>query len=314
MKNLAQVWVGVDVSKDHLDIHIYPINKGFRVENNDKGIKSLIRKLKQFSVQRVGFESSGGYEFLLKDLLKKAKNSCWIIDPRRIRSFRASEGIKVKTDPTDAKMIAAFVAVKTPAYTNFELPEEQDELKALVRRKKDVTEAIAKEKKRLKHPQQRHCIDEIESSIAFHEQQIKKLESRIDALLNAHDEWKQKYSIIESIPGVGKTTATALIAHMPELGRIEGKQAAALLGVAPYNNQSGKFIGKAFIRDGRSLPRHSLYMAALTASRSNPVLSKFYKRLIDDGKKPKVALVAIMRKLIVMINAMLKTMENWRVA
>lgn len=312
MTTLPQVYVGVDVAKDHLDVHIHPLGKAFRIKNAAKDINKLTRDLADLTVSQVVFESSGGYEYLLNKTLRAASYTTWIVDPKRIRNFRLSEGVKVKTDATDAKIIAQFAAVKQRPYSETETSKDQEKLRALVSRKQDVIKMVSGEKKRLKHPQQEFCVKEIKNSIKFLEKQVKELDKKINSLIKSSKEWLEKAKILESVPGIGATTASVLLAHMPELGYIEGKQAAALLGVAPYNNQSGQFKGKAFIRDGRALPRHAFYMAALTASRSNPVLANFYKRLLTAGKKPKVALIAIMRKLIVIINAMLCNGQHWR--
>lgn len=313
MKTIPQVYVGVDVSKDHLDIHVHPQGKSFRIKNTTKEINKLARNLANLPVSQIVFESSGGYEFLLNKILNAASYSTWIVDPKRIRNFRLSEGIKVKTDAEDAKIIAQFASEKKRSYQELEVPTDQSKLRAFVRRKQDIAKMIATEKKRLKHPQQEHCVRDIKKTISFLEKQVKQLEMKIDALIKKNQEWCERSKIMQSVPGIGPGASSALLSHMPELGHIEGKQATALLGVAPYNNESGQFKGKAFIRDGRALPRHALYMAALTASRSNPILSKFYRKLIDMGKKPKVALIAIMRKLIIVINAMLHKSELWRI-
>ena len=243
---------------------------------------------------------------------EKANLQIWLIDPSRIKAFIRSEGIKAKTDAIDAKMIAQFAAQKNRSYSALKLSKKHLELRALAKRKEALTGIIASEKKRLKHPMQtEECKAMIQDHIAFIEKQKKELEQKIKALISEDSEWQKKASIIQSIPGVGDGTTAVLISHMPELGTIENKQVAALIGVVPYTQQSGSHIGKASIYGGRFLPRGYLYMATLAGIRYNPILKAFYNRLRDIGKPAKVALVAAMNKLIGIINTMLRKNTYW---
>jgi len=312
---LAKIIVGVDVSKDHLDIYIIPVNKHIRIKNSDTGFKKLLKELSSYEVQCIAFESTGGYEAPMARLLEQSGYQTWLIDPVRIKAFIKSEGIKAKTDIIDAKMIAMFVAQKERKYTPKPLPAEHFELRALVKRRESLTDMISMEKKRLKMPTQtEYCKELINDLVQSLEKQKDIVEKTINSFIARNDDWKRKSLIIQSIPGVGSVTASALISHMPELGTIENKPIAALLGVAPYTRQSGNYLGNASIYGGRPTPRWPLYMAALAATRFNPVFKEFYQRLINAGKAFKVALVATMRKLICTINVMLKNNAHWRFA
>jgi transposase len=312
MDKITEVFVGVDVSKNHLDVYLDPVSKKLQIGNNIHGLKKLLSLLSRYTVVQVVCESSGGYEYGLLTILRKAAYNVWQVDPKRIKAFIVSEGVNVKTDATDAKMIARFASQKQCSYTTQSPSLHANQLRALVRRKADFIGIAATEKKRLRHPQQVYCKEEIKRHIAFIKKEIDKLDKKIMILIENDDEWGRKAKLLESVPGIGKTTASTLLADMPELGKLNSKQIAALIGVAPYNNQSGEYRGQATIKGGRSYPRHILYMAALTASRSNPTMRKFYQRLIAAKKKAKVALVAVMRKLIVILNVMLERGEYWK--
>lgn len=314
MKKVTKVYLGVDVSKKWLDVHCNPINKVLRVSNDVQGVTGFLQKLVEYKVVQVVFESSGGYEYLLHRMLDKTGYNTWQVDPSRVKAFRVSEGIRVKTDACDAKILALFAKHKKRAYKVKKASDKMLKLRALVLRRETLTTIIANEKKRLAHPYQQHCKKDIESHITFIKKQTVSMDKKIGKIIDEDDELKRKKEIITSIPGVGNNTASSLIANMQELGQINNKQVAALLGVAPYQRQSGMYVGTAHIQGGRHTPRHMLYMAALTASRCNSIFFAFYQRLLAAGKKPKVALVAIMRKIITVINVMIKKDEVWKLS
>lgn len=311
--NIPQVYVGIDVSKNFLDIHIYPLEKSFNVANSKQGIESVIRKLANCEVAKIAFESTGGYEYLLFKMMNKSF-STWRIEPKRVKAFIVSEGIKAKTDKIDARMLALFAASRTQKYQALQISVTEERLRALSMRRTDLIEIINKENNRLKHPQQLYCKKSLGKHIAFMEKQIKQIEVEINDLVIKDLSLKKKAEVIESMPGVGRITAFSLIAHMPELGIIGSKQITALLGVAPFDRQSGNYKGTATIKGGRWHLRKILYMAAIAAARFNPNLKVFYDRLRSNGKKPKLALVAVMRKMIVTLNAMLHAGKIWQVA
>jgi transposase len=312
MLKITSFFVGVDVSKNTLDVCIYPNNESFKFANSVMGINALLKKLSYYSVvEQIVCESSGGYENLLLNLCADANYKVWQVDPKRIKAFIASQGIKAKTDKIDAKMIARFASLHKAEYVKYKRSDNNDKISALVKRRANLTEMAAIEKRRAKGPVGYYCKNSIENILNFIDQEINTVTTEINDLISQDKEMLERKKILESIPGIGATTATALIADMPELGRIENKQAAALLGVVPYTRQSGTYQGIETINGGRSAPRKALYMAALTATRCNPVMKTFYNRLRSAGKKPKVAVVAVMNKLIVTSNAMLKNKTTW---
>lgn len=309
MNKITKIYAGVDVSKKHLDVYLEPIAKKIHIANTNQGIKKLLKFLSAYSIAQVVCESSGGYEHNLLLLLRNANYTVWQVNPTRIKAFIVSEGVHIKTDAHDAKMIARFASVKECPYRS-EL--QANELRAFVRRRADFIEMAAVEKKRLNHPQQRYCRAEIKRHILFIKEEIKSLNKKIIELITNDNELSRKAKLLESVPGIGKAATSTFLADLPELGKLNNKQIAALVGVAPYTHQSGEYRGRAMIKGGRGYARHILYMVALTASRSNPCLRKFYQRLISAKKKAKVALVAVMRKLIVILNVMLERGEYWR--
>lgn len=311
---ITKIFVGVDISKDHLDVYLLPSKKNMRIKNNSDGLNYLLSKLKKLNVGNIVCEASGGYENLLVTTMSQAGYAIWRIEPKRIKAFIASEGIKAKTDSIDAAMIALFAQQKQlPEYSRIK-PQKvsAEKLKALVKRKEDLTRIAAQEKTRLKHPQQHFCRQEIENHIAFIKQQIKDLMQEIDTMIKDDEDWHQKSKIITSIPGIGEATTASLIAHVPELGTINSKKVAALVGLVPYTCQSGNYTKETRIREGRSAPRKAIYMAALSAIRYNYDMKIFYNRLVGLGKKKKVALIAVMRKLIILANILLWENRVWQ--
>lgn len=312
MKSLTKIYVGVDVSKNQLDVHLHPIAKAISFANSEDGIKKMCKQLAAYVVEQIVCESTGGYEDLMLKMLRKLNYKVWQVEPNRIKSFIRSKGKKVKTDVIDAYMIALFAAQEIQAHEYVEYGENHNIIHDLVKRRKDLTRIIVEEKLRLNHPSQTKCSPEIQAHVDFMTKQLKELEDKIQRLANKDDTLSKKMKIIESVPGVGKATAAMLIAEFPELGKIENKQAAALIGVAPYTQQSGQYKGKSFIGGGRSEVRSALYMAALVAAHFNPALKKFYTKLREVGKKPaKVALIAVMRKLITILNTMVRNQTMW---
>ncbi|MFH1000538.1 MAG: IS110 family transposase [Bacteroidota bacterium] len=311
MINLPKVYVGVDVSKGYLDIYIYPTEKAFKVKNDTEGIKQLKKTLSQYCIEQVVCESSGGYEHNMLKTLAKCGYKTWLVDPKRIKGFIISEGIKVKTDSIDAKMIALFASQKKCAYEKPIKFEASSELQILVKRRRELVAIAADEKKRLQQCDDLFYQKSIKTIVIILKKEIDKLEKKIDSLTDDNDDLRRKKAIIKSVPGIGSITANALLADVHELGTITGKEVSALIGVAPYTRQSGTYIGKSYISGGRSYPRHALYMAALSTLNRPKGFGIFYKKLIDIGKAPKVAIVAVMRKMIVCINALLKKNELW---
>jgi transposase len=314
MENLTKIFVGVDVSKDALDVYLHPLGKKMRVENTRKGLKHLEKVLSQHLVDKVVFEATGGYELLLKKALEKATITSWCVNPERVSHFRKAEGIQAKSDTSDARVLAIFAEQKQCPYQSHKPTENEEKIRSFSMRRGDLIQALVAEKARLKHPGSGTYESSIKRSVKFLEKEIERIDSVIAKTGSNIGGFKEKVAMLESIPGIGDITAKMLIATIPELGSIGNKQASALIGVAPYTRRSGTYKGKEFIRGGRPVPRRALYMATLVAVRFNEKIKKFYQHLIAAGKKPKVALIAAMRKLIVIINVMLRKGVAWNPA
>jgi transposase len=311
MKNVTKIYVGVDVSKDFLDIAFYPTKQHFRVSNDEVGITKIIKELSLQEVVRITCESSGGYERLMIKTLRNAGYKIELVDPKLVKYFILSKKIKAKTDKIDAYMIAFYTSCNEPKYVQHIKSDKDEEIRDLVRMRHNFTEDIAREKKRLKQVTTQISKDLINNHILHLETQISVVDNKIKDVIKNNEEWTKKFNILKSIPGIGNITASALIAEMSELGTIENKQAAALLGVAPYTKQSGNYEGKSMISGGRFIIRKIVYMGALSASHSKGKFGKYYKKLRDKGKKPKVCVVAVMNKIISVANALLKKGEMW---
>ena len=312
MTNIAKVYIGVDISKDTLDVYTHPTGSYSRIANSEKAIKKFIKGLNRNQIKYIACEATGGYEKLLAKLLKKYDFNLWIVDPRRIRGFIIATGCKSKTDKIDAKKIAEFASKNTQKYVTFEKSKNHDQLQALVNRKDDLTKFLVAEKTRLKHPSHALSKGNITKIIKILKKEIKVIDSKIADLIEQDNVLSKQSKLLESIPGIGKASAATLLSSVPELGKLSNKKISALVGVCPFDNQSGKFRGKKFIRGGRASPRKMLYMCALTTIKYNLCLKAFYDRLIE--KKPfKVAIVAVMHKLIILANTILKKGELCKV-
>lgn len=313
MKSISKVHIGVDISKDGLDICILPIKVHLKIDNSKSAITKFIRSLTRYEVEQITCEATGGYEKLIASLLKKKGYSLWIVDPRRIRGFIVSTGCKSKTDKIDAQKIAEFSLKNVKDYDAVEMSDNQVRLQALVNRKNDLIKFLATEKSRAKHPSHALYLPSIEHLSMVLKIEIKAMEMQIDTLLKKDNELKQKAEILTSIPGIGAASAALLLSHIPELGILSNSKVSALVGLCPYDNESGRFKGKRRIRGGRMAPRNILYMCALTTIKYNLILKAFYNRLIEKKKPFKVAIVAVMHKLIILANSLLKRGELCKV-
>jgi len=310
MNNLTNVWVGVDVSKDTLDIHLYPLNKSFKITNTKVGIEKFVnQELSKFDVKQTTCEATGSYEKVFATTFKKHGYPVWVVHPQRIKGYIISTGCRSKNDKIDAKKIAEFASKNPPDYTAQERTENQEILRALVNRRDDLTKSLAEEKTRYQQPAHEPCRPSIESLMEHLESQIKVIEKQIKDILKKDEELSAKAQLLESIPGVGVMSATMLLSWFPELGLVSNRAIASLAGLSPFERSSGKYVGKRYIGGGRSLPRKMLYMCALSAIQYYQPLKEFYKRLIAKNKPFKVAIVAVMRKLIVLANTLLRKGE-----
>lgn len=302
------VFVGVDVSKKSLDVAMRPSGMHRSVTNDAEGIRDIVELLPSEQALVV-LEPTGGYETELVCALVEAKVAVAVVNARQIRDFARSRGKLAKTDKIDAQMIACFAEVNRPEPR--EMPDEDTRmLQALVVRRRQLVDNRAAEQAR-KQIAVKAVVPCIEAHIAFLTKQIDDIDRELRVLIAANSKWQSHDDLLQSVKGIGRTIAATLMALLPELGTLNRQQAAALVGVAPFNNDSGSRRGHRSIWGGRAAVRSILYMAALVAKTHDPIIGAFYDRLIARGKKKKVALVACMRKLLTMLNAMLRDRRPW---
>lgn len=309
-KAKAEIFVGIDVSKAWLDIAVHEQEEAFRTGNNDIGIASLVKRLKKLRPTLIVLEPTGGLEMLVIAELAHAGLPVVAINAKRVRDFARATGRLAKTDKLDAKVLAHFAAAVRPALRSLR-SEEEEQLTALLTRRKQVLDMLTMEKNRLVTVRAK-MRSEIASHIQWLSKSLKALDKEIADFVESTPVWKEKDALLQSVPGVGPVTSTTLLGMLPELGQLNRQEIAALVGVAPVNKDSGKKQGKRRVYGGRASVRSVLYMAALAATNFNPVIRKFYERLIKHGKEKKVALTACMRKLLVILNAMMHTNQPWR--
>ena len=303
-------FVGIDVSKKSLDVATLPAGKSRTFSHDAKGRRQLLEHLPEPGACLIVVEATGGYERLIVAELVTAGHLVAVVNPRQVRDFAKGLGILAKTDRIDAAVIAKFGQHVLPRPIA-EVHEKQAELDQVVTRRRQLVGLRTAEKNRMGMAHSKTVRRSLQQVIDLFNKQIKRIEKAILALVESDDEWKGKADVINSVPGVGPVTTTTLIAEFPELGQINRNKAAALAGLAPFNCDSGTFKGKRVIKGGRRSVRNVLYMAALCARRHNSVIRKFADRLENEGKPPKVILTACMRKLLVILNAMLKTNTHW---
>ena len=310
-RSQAMYFIGVDVSKESLDVYIRPEDILLRFSNTDKGIQSFVGLLKKYKECLVVFEATGGYEKPLKMSLIKNGVEHRVLNPTRVREFAKACGKLAKTDSVDAQILSAF-AEKMEPFSGHQPCEEEILLKDLVHRRQQLIEEIVREKNRLDKCFQEVIKKNILSHLEQLQQYMKEMDKLITELIRKVKTLNHKAKIISSVPGVGATTASVLLADLPELGNLKNKQIASLAGLAPMNKDSGKTQGYRTIMGGRLSVRCSLYMATLVAIRHNTLIKIFYKRLREKGKPGKVALVACMRKLVTILNQMVMHDNLWQ--
>lgn len=304
--------VGIDVSKDRLDVAILPHGEVLDVPNNETGHARLVARLaSEPTLVRVVLEATGGYERQAAQALFRAGLPVVIVNPRQARDYARAIGRIAKTDRLDALTLAEFARAVKPALRQPDTPAQRL-LASLVGRRRQMISMIGGERQRLSGATTDFVRQDLMASITSLKARLANVEAEILVTIELDPTWKARMSILTSVPGVGKITAVALLAELPELGTLTGKEAAALTGLAPMNRDSGRMRGKRRIHGGRARARKALYMAALTASRYNPTLRDFYQRLISAGKPVKVALTACMRKLLLILNALLKHHSTWQ--
>jgi len=304
--------IGIDISKGTFDVFILEKDKAFLMNNDFEGVNQCVKLCHQIQPELIVMEATGGYEMPLASHLQAEGFGVAIVNPRRIRDFARALGQMAKTDKIDAQVIAKFAATLEPMPHEF-ISDNSRKLKALISRRKQLLGMHTAEVNRKEHAFDKEVKQSIEAIVKAIEKQLAKVDKETDDFIRQMPELKQKAEYLQSIPGIGKTTAHMLVAELPELGILNRRQIAALVGVAPINRDSGAFRGKRMTGGGRKHVRTKLYMPTLVATQFNPVIKKYYRNLVDErGKCKMVALTAAMRKLLCIMNTMLKNSQYWQ--
>jgi transposase len=306
----APGFVGIDVSKAHLDVASRPEGQEFRLPNTPEGIAALVDRLQASSPALVLLEATGGLERAAAVALAEAGLPVRIVEPGRVRHFARSIGQHSKTDALDARVLAHYAEAVRPEAR--ELPDEETrELQALLDRRRQLVNMRVSEQNRLKQGPTSAVDADLKAHVDYLSARVKAIDRSIGALIEAKAEWKLRDEVLRSAPGIGKQTSRTLLGVLPELGKLTGKQVSALAGLAPRARDSGTVRGARTIFGGRAEIRKALYMASISAMRFNPDLRAFYLRLRQAGKAPKLALTAVARKLLTIANAMIRDMKPW---
>jgi transposase len=310
---MEQIFIGIDVSRDRLDAHVRPSDESFAVARDGEGLAALIERLRAFDPYLVVLEATGGFEVTVAAAVVAAEIPLAVVNPRQIRDFARATGQLAKTDALDAKAIARFAEAVRPQPRP--VPDAQARaLGELVARRRQIVEMMTAERNRRRQLTSRRLLKSVDRLLAVLQQELSQLEQDLNEGIRGTPAWRERDELLRSVPGVGNVVARTLIADLPELGRLDRKQIAALVGVAPLNRDSGKMRGKRTTWGGRAKVRCALYMAALVGSRRNPILKAFYQRLLSAGKPKKLALTAVMRKLLTILNAMVRDNIRWQSA
>lgn len=306
-------FVGVDVAKDRLDVKVLPAGQALVFKRDGEGVAALVEQLRALPVRAVAVEATGGLEKVVAASLAAAGLPVVVVDPARVRNYAQALGQRAKTDPIDADVIARFVEAVKPQIRP--LADEQAELLSdLVTRRRQIVQMISAEKQREQRTSQPRLKRSIVRLVAALQKELSDLDGQIDEQISSSPVWLEKEALLTSVPGVGKTIARTLLAELPELGSLGRRQVAALAGLCPFTRRSGKWRGKSFISGGRAPVRSMLFVAALVGVRFNPVLKAFHQRLRANGKEKMVALIAVARKLLTILNAILRDHTPWQIA
>jgi len=302
--------VGIDISKKFFDLHILEEGKDMHFEYTPEQIKQCVKLLLNNDVELIVMEATGGYELELACALQAAGLAIAIVNPRRIRDFAKAAGKMAKTDKLDAAIIALYGATLEPPKKAI-IDANTCKLKALVARRNQLVAMRSSENNRMEHSRDKEIARSIKTVVKTIEREIEKVEKEIENHIQQRPELKQKAELLKSVPGIGQTTASMLVTELPELGNANKKEIAALVGVAPMNRDSGLFRGKRMTGGGRRDIRARLFMPILVAIKYNTVIRKFYEHLLNEGKTKMTAIVAAMRKLLVILNTMIKNNQKW---
>ena len=302
--------VGIDVSKGNLDIAIHESGETWSISNDNAGCASLAAKLKQLKPTSIVLEATGGFESLVTATLSAADLPVIVVNPRQVRDFAKATGQLAKTDQLDCLVLAHFAAAIDPPLRPIRSAEAQH-LEALLGRRRQIVEMLVAEKNRLTNNRDRAVVKDLKAHITWLESRLKSSDDELQRVLKRSAAWRARDEVLRSVPGVGPVLSLTLLAQLPELGQLNRREIAKLVGVAPFNWDSGQWRGSRHIWGGRASVRSPLFMATLCAIRTNPKIKSFYSRLITAGNAPKVAIVASMRKLLTILNLMVKTQTLW---
>jgi transposase len=308
----AIVVVGIDVSKERLDVAVRPSGEAFALSRDAAGLEALAARLLPLSPKIVALEATGGFESVAAASLAAAGLPVVVVNPANVRAFARALGQRAKTDPIDAAVIAHFVEATKPEVRP--LPDEATQMLAdLLARRRQIIAMIVAERQREKRasPRTRKSIARLLKAL---QAELAEIDRDIDEAVRGSPAWREKEDLLASVPGVGPTIARTLLAELPELGSLDRRQVAALAGLAPFTRQSGQWRGRSFIAGGRAAVRSALFLGAMVARRHNPVLKAFFERLVAAGKPKMVALIALARKLLTILNAILREKTPWQTA
>jgi len=305
--------VGIDVSKDRLDVAVRPTGEVFAVVRDAEGLDALVARLKPLAPVAVAVEATGGYETVVAASLAAADLPVVVVNPAQVRSFAQALGKRAKSDPIDALVIAHFVEATRPEIRP--LPDAETRLLGdLVSRRRQIVGMITAERQRQKILTGKRLQRSIARLLAALQKELSSLETDIDQAVRGSPAWREKEDLLASVPGIGKIIARTVMAELPEIGTLDRRQIAALVGLAPWTRQSGTWKGKSFIGGGRAAVRAALFLGAMVAARHNPELKLFRDRLVQAGKPKLVALVATARKLLTILNAVIRDRKPWQPA
>ena len=312
MENKKEIYIGIDVCKGWLDVDGYPESHKKRLANNEAGHLALIEMLGPLEPKCVILEATGGMEFRAASAMAKAGIPVFIVNPRQARDYAKGLGLLAKTDQVDAFALARFGEGVKPTPRPLK-SEELCQLEEILTRRRQLVEMVTAEKNRRAQASPK-IAEEIDEHLEWLARRIKGADTDLSDAIKKSPIWQAKADLLKSIPGVGKVTVNTLMAELPELGELNRREIAALVGICPFNRDSGSHRGKRRIWGGRASVRAVLYMAALVATRRNPVIQAFYQKLLAAGKMKKVALVACMRKLLTTMNTMVQNNTHWQAA
>jgi transposase len=309
----VKVSVGIDVSKHTLDIAVHESGERWTCNNDSQNCIALATKLKQLQATSIVLEATGGYEALVTATLSTAALPVIVVNPRQIRDFARATGQLAKTDQLDCQVLAHFAAALEPPVRPLK-SEEMQHLEALLVRRRQIVEMLVSEKNRLANNRDQAVVKDLQAHISWLQRRLKSSDDELQRVLKHSPVWRDREQLLRSVPGVGPVLSLTLLVQLPELGQLNRREIAKLVGVAPFNWDSGQWRGARHIWGGRATVRAPLFMATLCAIRINPTIKSFYRRLIMAGKAPKVAITACMRKLLTILNVMIKTQTSWRTA